>query len=190
MKIAVLGWGSLIWDQRNLQIDDNRWHPKGPLLPIEFGRVSGGSRLTLIIKPGWQEVITLYAISAFDNLAEAIENLRDREGTSKDRIGFYNFLNGENHLRPANQGIVPALISWGKDSDIDSVIWTDLPPNFTDKTDLAFNLDGITTFFRDLNETELSSARIYVENTPPQVDTRFRSGIQLIIEQVDKPKTT
>lgn len=50
MKIAVLGWGSLIWDQGNLQINDDRWHTAGPLLPIEFARISGGSRLTLVIK--------------------------------------------------------------------------------------------------------------------------------------------
>lgn len=92
-------------------------------------------------------------------------------------------------MRLANKAIVPALISWGKDSDIDAVIWTDLPPNFTDKTGLTFNLSGITAFFTGLSETEFYSARIYVKNAPPQVDTRFKSGIQLIIEQVGKPKT-
>jgi len=188
MKIAVLGCGSLIWNYGSLQINDDQWHAGGPLLPVEFARISGGSRLTLVIKPGWQEVNTLFAISGFDNLDEAVENLWVREGAGTGRVGFYNFLNGENHLSQANQAIVPALISWGKNSGTDAVIWTDLPPNFTDKTGLAYNHSGITTFFTGLNENESSSARIYVENAPLQVDTRFRSGFQLIIEQAGNRK--
>jgi len=44
MKIAILGWGSLIWDARLLSINttlfDNGWSSDGPDLPIEFSRVS------------------------------------------------------------------------------------------------------------------------------------------------------
>jgi 1-acyl-sn-glycerol-3-phosphate acyltransferase len=50
MRIAVLGWGSLIWSPGNLKID-REWHEDGPFLPIEFARVSQDGRLTLVLFP-------------------------------------------------------------------------------------------------------------------------------------------
>jgi len=43
MKIAVLAWGSLVWDRRDLAVAGN-FEPTGPRLPIEFCRVSGDGR--------------------------------------------------------------------------------------------------------------------------------------------------
>ena len=48
MKIAVLGWGSLIWNKGNLRLTTN-WTDGGPILPIEFSRISDDGRLTLVI---------------------------------------------------------------------------------------------------------------------------------------------
>ena len=52
MNIAILGWGSLVPDPRGLPIADG-WHQAGPVLPIEFSRISkDGQRagcLTLVI---------------------------------------------------------------------------------------------------------------------------------------------
>lgn len=38
-KIAVIGWGSLIWCPKGLKIRD-KWKNDGPKLPIEFARIS------------------------------------------------------------------------------------------------------------------------------------------------------
>jgi hypothetical protein len=35
MRIGVPGWGSLIWDLRDLEIEDH-WHVGGLMLPVEF----------------------------------------------------------------------------------------------------------------------------------------------------------
>ena len=48
MKIAILGWGSLIWNQNGLPVK-GQWKKNGPVLPIEFSRVSRDGRLTLVI---------------------------------------------------------------------------------------------------------------------------------------------
>ena len=52
MNIAILGWGSLVPDPRGLPIAGG-WHQGGPILPIEFSRISkDGQRagcLTLVI---------------------------------------------------------------------------------------------------------------------------------------------
>lgn len=46
--IVCLGWGSLIWDQKNLPVK-GQWHEDGPSLPVEFVRQSINGRLTLVI---------------------------------------------------------------------------------------------------------------------------------------------
>jgi hypothetical protein len=48
MRIAVLGWGSLIGDPGDMALAD-RFEPNGPQLPLEFSRISNNGRLTLVI---------------------------------------------------------------------------------------------------------------------------------------------
>ena len=48
VKSVVLAWGSSVWAPRDLQIA-SKFAPNGPLLPIEFCRVSDDGRLTLAI---------------------------------------------------------------------------------------------------------------------------------------------
>ena len=49
MKIAVLTWGSLVWERRELQAASD-FVADGPLLPIEFCRISRDGRLTLVLE--------------------------------------------------------------------------------------------------------------------------------------------
>jgi len=52
MTIAILGWGSLLWD-KNHDFDNQHesWKFDGPLLPLEFSRISKSrdNALTLVI---------------------------------------------------------------------------------------------------------------------------------------------
>ena len=64
MKIAVIGWGSLIWSKRDLEIEGDWIIGGGPVLPLEFSRVSKDGRLTLVIDhTNGVAVTTSYAIS-------------------------------------------------------------------------------------------------------------------------------
>ena len=57
-KIAVLAWGSLVPEPRDLKAE---FEPNGPLLPIEFCRVSDDGRLTLVIDETFGAVCTTYS---------------------------------------------------------------------------------------------------------------------------------
>ena len=79
MRIAVLAWGSLIWDRPSLNIVDD-FLTRGPLLPGEFCRVSGGGRLTLVIDEAFGASCQTYvAVSACGDRNAALENLWIRE---------------------------------------------------------------------------------------------------------------
>lgn len=59
MKIAVLAWGSLVWDRRDI-VAAADFKPNGPRLPSEFCRVSEDGCLTMMINeaigaPRWPE---------------------------------------------------------------------------------------------------------------------------------------
>ena len=80
MKIIVLAWGSLVWDPRILAVASG-FQSNGPLLPLEFSRVSANQRLTLVIDEASGTPCETYtAVSAFKELRAAKENLRVREG--------------------------------------------------------------------------------------------------------------
>jgi hypothetical protein len=114
MRIAILVWGSLYWEPRDLNTT-GEWFFNGPILPIEFSRISGGNRLTLVITPGFDTITTLYAISGLEDLPAAIENLRIREkAPSNANIGFINFKSGEVHVRQTNQFVLQILRNWNE----------------------------------------------------------------------------
>jgi hypothetical protein len=89
MRISILAWGSLVWDRKDLAVVAD-FAPSGPWLPVEFCRVSRDRRLTLVIDEAFGATcITHSALSTFDNLEAAIENLRIRECMpSRKGVGF------------------------------------------------------------------------------------------------------
>jgi hypothetical protein len=72
MQIAIIGWGSLIWCPGSLQMK-SLWHRDGPILPIEYARISSGDRLTLVIHPGSRNQHTLWTLAASEYLDTARE---------------------------------------------------------------------------------------------------------------------
>jgi hypothetical protein len=178
MSIAILVWGSLYWDKRNLETTDE-WFYDGPVLPIEFARISNGNRLTLVIKPAFDNVTTLYAISAHDTLAAARENLRSREGTENiNNIGFIDFTTNTQQVRQANAFMIDILSQWNTERNFDAIIWSDFSPRFSDAINQQFTLQNVITFIDNLPKAEKRSALQYIRNTPHQINTRFRNAIE------------
>jgi hypothetical protein len=178
MRIAILVWGSLYWDPRNLEKTDE-WFYDGPVLPIEFARISGGNRLTLVIKPNFDFVTTLFAVSSNDDFIAARENLQSRENTPNiDNIGFINFTNNTHHVRPSNAFILDILAQWNKAKEFDAIIWSDFSPRFSDAIGSPFTLENVITFLCGLSEADKVEALKYIRNAPQQITTRFRNSIE------------
>jgi hypothetical protein len=99
-SIACLGWGSLIWNPRDLPIR-GRWFDDGPLLPIEFAQESRDGRITLVICEVDYRVRTYWALLEATDLQTAKSDLAAREEI-KDKdiehsIGYWDKSSTNSH---------------------------------------------------------------------------------------------
>ena len=180
MEIAVLGWGSLIWSPRGLKLA-GQWQPDGPRLPVEFARVSQDERLTLVLYPGAELVQVLWAPSACSSLEEAVADLAAREGTSRQRIGYLSFFNGLYRCEAAPEAL-EQIRSWAGSRSFDAVIWTDLPSNFSAKTNMPFSPDNAVTYLGALKKYSFEKAKEYLAKAPKQVSTPVRRQAEEILQ--------
>lgn len=185
MTIAVLGWGSLIWDPRELQLADFAWHLDGPKLPIEFARISeadpktGLPRLTLVLHEGSPEIPTLWALSAHSELSEACANLGRRERREEGAVGYVH-RDGQRHLTAITDATVrkkllETIDRWREQMDFDAVIWTDLPcKGFT-----PFTIQKAVERLREWHQNGIATdAQKYVRCAPAQIRTAVRDRVE------------
>lgn len=175
MEIAILGWGSLVWNPGQLPLASD-WRKGGPVLSIEFSRISSNGRLTLVLDElNGVPVTTRYATSQSASLEVAIEDLRKREGTAKKWIGFVDTLTGQYSCSASNNPKVCRLIeTWAIGHDYDAVVWTALPSNFSDKLDKPFSVARASQYLQSLSGEELERAQQYLCKAPEEVDTPLR----------------
>ncbi|MDD3772955.1 MAG: hypothetical protein PHC38_09920 [Weeksellaceae bacterium] len=178
MKIAILGWGSLTWQPKDLKYDKTfDWQESGLFLPLEFSRISNNGRLTLVIdKNAERKVETLYAVSLYENLDLAILNLAIREGADTSKIGFYN--RQTNNIFPEDFDFSENIREWTKKEGFDAVIWTNLSVRFKDKTKLPLNADNVIKYLQNLPEETKVLAEEYIRKAPIQINTVFRKKIE------------
>ncbi|MYF66243.1 MAG: hypothetical protein F4182_01445 [Gammaproteobacteria bacterium] len=178
-NIACLGWGSLIWDPRNLPIQ-RYWFNDGPLVPVEFARQSADGRITLVISPATRPVRSLWALMDGDSLEDAIKQLQQREGTKNpDHIGSWS--RGQ---QPPDE--IPELNEWARAINVDSVIWTKLPPNFNDGDNGKPRVEDVLRYLRKLTGTARDAAEKYIRRAPRQIDTAYRRRIEAELQWLPK----
>jgi hypothetical protein len=189
IKIAILAWGSLLWEKGKLALGTG-WVPGGPELPLEFSRVSStrDGALTLVIDPkNGVEIPTYFAVSSHQNLDEAIHNLRDREHTRARFIGYIYYRSGQSRSH------LPVWVSskirgWAGRAGFDAVIWTDLPSNFdevdkatfsdVDEPHMKFTVDNAQMYLHRLNARGAAQAREYIKKAPPEIETALRKRMR------------
>jgi len=181
-RIVVLAWGSLVWDPRDLNLEDAVWHEDGPLLPVEFSRVSSDRRLTLALTRGADAVRVLWAYMGTDAVGEAVWSLSQREGAKPENVGFLDLKTGEYWCRTVDEHI-PTIRDWALDknaanADIGVVIWSDLKPNFAKKARKELNAENAISYLKDLRPEIKKRAKEYIEKAPGQTRTRIRDALQ------------
>lgn len=178
MKIAILGWGSLIWQPKELKFETNiGWIENGPILPIEFARISKDGRLTLVITANGTDVKTLYSVSSFDSLELVVLNLAVREGSGRKSIGYYDKTKDE--ISPKGFPFEKNIKNWIQTTDFDGVIWTNLPEklNLGNVTKTEKDPDGRINYLQNLKGNQSALAEEYIRNTPKQINTKYRKLI-------------
>lgn len=175
-RIAILGWGSLIWDARGLPRQTG-WKRDGPNLPIEFARVSNDGRLTLVLDPvNGGDVSVGYCESPRTSLQDALCDLSGREASLVDRMGFVDANSNAARCR-ADPGSEAHLRDWCTLNGFDFVIWTDLKTNFEQKLANPFSIDHATEYLDSLVGSTAERARAYIAKAPDFVDTPLRRAL-------------
>lgn len=179
IKIGVLGWGSLIWDKEKNEMKGfeikGDWFEDGPLLPIEFARISNDSRLTLVLFPSTKKKVqVLWACLKSNNLENAIQTLVKREETNNKNISFYERESGKFHCCYFTE-IIYDIKQWTNEKKLDIVIWTDLKSNFYKVANSIFNEINIIKY---LKSTSSKDVEAYIRKTPRQIKTPMREVIE------------
>jgi hypothetical protein len=184
VKIVVLAWGSLVWDPRDLKTAAE-FVANGPLLPVEFCRVSKDGRLTLAIDERFGDVCTSYsAPCALGDLDAAIENLRLREGTSARNVGFVEPASDRQSEVAAEHHpqAVATIAAWTESSGYDAAIWTALASNFDEwgKGGEPFSVTAAIRYLETLKGQDAAAfahALEYIQKAPAEVQTPVRDAV-------------
>jgi hypothetical protein len=184
MKIAVLAWGSIIWARRALEVTTD-FKPEGPMLPIEFCRVSSDGRLKLVVDEMHGFACTTYhARSAFDDLVLAIKNLSVREGMrSTANVGFVNQVTGD-CSKPAFKRypkVIDKIRKWAVAGGYDGAVWTALGTNFADpgKANEPFSVEAAIRYLGRRDKVCFARSLHYIWSAPPEIQTPVRDAVNL-----------
>ena len=183
MEIAILGWGSLLWE-KHAEFDKQHefWQYDGPSLKLEFSRVSRTREdaLTLVLDLNNGESCQVaYAFSKRNNPDDAICDLRCREGTTLENIGFYFFAD-ESRKKYREEEVLKDIQNWVLERKIDVVIWTDLASNFLEKSKFKkpFSIEAALCHIQNLDNKGKAKAAEYVWRSPEFIDTPLRKALQ------------
>jgi hypothetical protein len=179
-RIAILGWGSLLWDKRP-EFDEHHdsWEVNGPELKIEFSRVSQTrcGALTLVIDASnGTDCRVAYARSKRRDPEDVICDLRSREGTTRSNIGYY--FADKTRSQSKDSQTLAAVKAWATANAIEVVVWTDLLSNFQKLCGQPFSVAAALAHLRSLDPAAKSGAAEYVWRAPTFVNTPLRTALE------------
>ena len=172
-QIACLGWGSLVWEPNDLPIR-GPWMEDGPRLSVEFARQSRDGRITLVLAETEHLVHSQWVLMEAVDLASAVEALRLREGIPLKNVGKHIGRWSRGDTAPAT---IPVLSDWADEHGVTDVVWTGLPPKFSDH-EIKPSAEQVVTYLAGLSGEQLQRAEQYVRLAPRQIDTQYRRQIE------------
>jgi len=172
--IACLGWGSLVWDARELPIH-RQWFRDGPLVKVEFLRQSQDNRMTLVLHSSVEPVRSLWALMTVRALDEAKKALAAREGILDKNIDKHIGCWSRSNPDPA---CIVEIGAWAASRGVEHIVWTALPPKFKGKNEQCPSLEQVLAHLSELTGPERDTAENYVRSAPAQIDTPYRRHIE------------
>lgn len=178
-QIAIIGWGSLIWDIEILapHVTGDWLMESGPRLPMEFSRVSPKRKLGLAVcldPEAGVHCATHIIRSKRRDIHAAAEDLRARERAPEGLIGAFHS-NGHSHGRMPE--VLEIVQVWCAQNGWDGAVWTDLEPNFEAHTKRGFSVDEGIRYLKTLRGESLEEAHNYIQNAPAQTATPLRAAL-------------
>ncbi len=177
MRLACIGWGSLLWRPESLPLG-GAWRADGPVLPIEFARISPDGRLTLIIHPGAAPVTTYWAALAVPDLASAVRVFAARERCEPRYIGRWSAAEAVSEVAPLALDVVPG---WARAQELDGVVWTDLPATFAARTGRPLSPEAAVAYLSGLEGELRARSETYLRRAPAQTRTALRAHVERVL---------
>lgn len=180
-QIAILGWGSLLWEVRP-EFDEwhDNWRPDGPSLKLEFSRVSSTrlGALTLVVDPEHGAPTGVaWCLSKRRDPDDAVADLRCREGCPIRYIARMNMVASAPDQSLAHEG-ANEIATWAHGRGLDVVVWTALPSNFTTEMKKPFSVREAIDYLRELEAPAKVKAAEYIWQAPEFVRTPLREAIE------------
>ena len=181
MKIAVIGYGSLIWDLECLEprVDGPWQRAGGPLLPLEFSRISPKRRqaLVLVVDDSISApCATSHIASTRNRLEDAVDDLAQRERCRPEFISYTS--RDGSRSRGTSRRAQSAVQAWLAGTRFDGAVWTGLPANFAEATGTPFSHDAALAYLQKLDEPSLAEAWRYMEYAPEETATPLRRHVR------------
>jgi hypothetical protein len=171
--IACLGWGSLVWDARELAIQ-RRWFGDGPFVHVEFARQSQDGRITLVLAQTESPVRSLWAVMDATTLDLAKADLAERESIPDKNVAKHVGAWSAGQPSPV---LIPKLSEWAGARGVDHVCWTNLPPKFK-AAETKPSAEEVVQYLGGLTGAKREVAERYVRFAPSQIDTEYRRRIE------------
>ncbi len=180
--IAVLGWGSLIWDLDDLApLVAPPWRlAEGPRLPMEFSRVSPKRMRSLVVVLDPEDGVdcaTSAIASVRRDINHAAEDLRRRE-RARDIAQIGALCLDTGFVRSTLAEVAERVRAWCAATGARGAVWTDLPRNFHAETGAPFSLDAGIAYLRGLGPESLAEATRYIDSAPRTTDTPMRRRLE------------
>jgi hypothetical protein len=176
MNIAIIGWGSLLRNNKALNLSDG-WKPDGPCLPLEFSYVSKNKLLTLAINPSSPMVQTPWALGSFNSLDSARASVAKLLKVNMEEIGFFSKCD-ERYNTETPSDMQKALLNWLLAKCIDKILWLNRRSNFQEITKLDFTLDTAFDYITGLGKNDALAMENYVISSPEQFETPLRDRLR------------
>lgn len=186
MKIAIIGFGSIV----NNPTDALRLRGDMVLstlrLPLEFSRISMSGTVSVVVDfdNGVECPVYVGKSARKFHVLDAASDMLVREKTKFANVGFIckdGTFSCSQLVNPASARSERIVKAWldGQD-EFDAAVWSALPPNFQEELGEPFSVDRAASFIAALPSSQKKKAVRYIKNAP--IETPLKAVVMAAAE--------